>query len=88
MVTYYLRLVGPSRDRIQIEAEALEQARDEAIRFLGRYLSEHPDFAEDGHWQLNVEDASGQSLIHVIVAAVIPRGAAEKAVLDPTAVIP
>lgn len=78
MTTYYLKLVGPSRDRVAIEAESVDQARDAAIRYLGRYLSEHPDFAEDGHWQLNLEDASGQSLVHVIVAAVVPRGAAAR----------
>ncbi|RYF22244.1 MAG: hypothetical protein EOO77_04495 [Oxalobacteraceae bacterium] len=82
MTTYYLRLVGPGRDRVAIEAEELGGARDEAIRYLGRYLSEHPGFADDGHWQLNVENASGQSLIHVIVAAVVPRGAAASASLN------
>lgn len=76
MKSYYLRLVGPNRDRTLIEAAGLEEARNEAVRYLGRFLSEHPGFAEEGHWQLNVENASGQSLIHVIVATVVPRGKA------------
>ena len=73
MATFYLNLMGPSRDRTPIEAEGIEEARNEAVRYLGRYLSEHPGFAEEGHWQLNVENASGQSLVHVIVATVVPR---------------
>jgi hypothetical protein len=76
MTTFYLNLLGPSRDRTPIEAGNIEEARNEAVRYLGRYLSEHPGFAEEGHWQLNVENASGQSLIHVIVATVVPRGKA------------
>ncbi|WP_375419738.1 DUF6894 family protein [uncultured Sphingomonas sp.] len=76
METYYLRLVGPNRDRTPIETDGLEEARNEAVRYLGRFLSEHPGFAEEGHWQLNVENASGQSLVHVIIATVVPRGKA------------
>lgn len=75
MTTYYLRLAGPARDRTPIEAEDVAQARNEAVRYLGRYLSEHPDFADEGHWQLNIENETGQSLVHVIVATVIPRSA-------------
>ena len=78
MTKFYLKLVGSSRDRTAIEAEVLEEARNEAVRHLGRYLSEHPGFADEGHWQLNVEDESGRSLVHVIVATVVPRGAATK----------
>ena len=75
MTTYYLKLAGPDRDRTLIEAAELAEARNEAVRYLGRYLSEHPDFAAKGHWQLHVEDASGNSLLHVIVATTVPRGA-------------
>ena len=74
MTTYYLKLMGPSRDRTPIEAEGLAEARNQAIRYLGQYLCEDPGFAEEGHWQLNIENASGQSLVHVIVAVVVPRG--------------
>lgn len=75
MATFYLKLAGPIRERIAIEAEDLAEARNEAVRFLGRYLSEHPSFADEGHWQLNVETGAGLSLMHVIVATVIPRNA-------------
>ena len=79
MTTYYLKLVGPTRDRTPIEAEGLDEARNEAVKYLGRYLSEHPGFADEGHWQLNVENASGQTLVSVIVATVVPRGSLAKA---------
>ncbi|MDP1026897.1 hypothetical protein Q5H91_06710 [Sphingomonas sp. KR1UV-12] len=77
MTTFYLRLAGPARERTPIEAEDVAQARNEAVRYLGRYLSEHPDFADEGHWQLNIENETGQSLVHVIVATVIPRSASK-----------
>ena len=79
MATYYLKMVGPGRERLPIEAVELGEARNEAIRHLGRYLSEHPGFADEGHRQLNVEDALGNPLVHVIVAAVAPRGASKTA---------
>ncbi len=75
MTTFYLRLAGPARDRTPIEAKDVAQARNDAVRYLGKYLSEHPDFADEGHWQLNIENETGQSLVHVIVATVIPRNA-------------
>jgi hypothetical protein len=75
MNTYHLRLIGPGRDRVAIEAEDLDEARNTAVRYLGQYLSGHPGFADEGHWQLNVENEVGQSLLHIIVATVVPRGA-------------
>ena len=75
MTTYYLKMMGPGRDRSPIEAEGVAEARNQAVRYLGQYLSENPSYADEGHWQLNVESASGQSLVHIIVATVVPRGA-------------
>ncbi len=75
MTTYYLRLSGPGPDRVPVEAEGLDEARNAAVRYLGEYLSSHPGFADEGHWQLNVENDVGQSLMHIIVATVMPRGA-------------
>ena len=79
MPTYYLKLAGPQRDRVSVEAVNVSEARNAAVQYLGQYLSEHPGFADAGHWQLNVENMSGQSLLHVIVATVVPRGAAPDA---------
>ncbi|GAA3712091.1 hypothetical protein GCM10022268_21260 [Sphingomonas cynarae] len=74
MMQYYFRLMGPGRERIPVEAEGLDDARNAAVRYLGEYLSSHPGFADEGHWQLNVENDVGQSLLHVIIATVVPRG--------------
>ncbi len=82
MNTYHLRLTGPSQDRMAIEAEGLDEARNAAVRYLGQYLSAHPGFASEGHWQLNVENDVGQSLLHIIVATVVPRGAEADAQTD------
>ncbi len=73
MTTYYLKLMGPGRDRVPVEADGLNEARNAAIRYLGEYLSTHPGYADEGHWQLHVENEVGQSLIHVIIATVVPR---------------
>ncbi|RYF00412.1 MAG: hypothetical protein EOO77_34065 [Oxalobacteraceae bacterium] len=73
MATYYFRLAGPERERVGVEADDLAGARTAAVKYIGQYLSEHPEFANEGHWQLNVENASGQSLVHIIVAMVVPR---------------
>ncbi len=82
MATYHLILMGPGRKRVPVEAKGLNEARNAAIRYLGQYLSEHPGFADEGHWQLNVENDVGQSLIHVIVATVVPRSSALKDSMD------
>ncbi len=73
MTDYFLRLAGPSRERVAIEAACLDDARNRAVQYLGKYLSDHPAFADEGHWRLAVEDASGTVLVHVIVATVTPR---------------
>ncbi len=74
MRDYFLRLAGPSRDRVAIEAASLDDARNRAVQYLGKYLSDHPGFADEGHWRLAVEDDSGKVLVQVIVATVTPRG--------------
>ena len=70
---YYLRLSGNGRERVKVEADSIDDARNVAVRYLGHYLSEHPDFASEGHWRLAVEDVAGAVLTTVIVATVTPR---------------
>ena len=52
------------------EYESVDQARNEAVRYLGIYLSEHPEFSGEGHWRVNVSNEMRQELLHVIVATV------------------
>ncbi|USI72191.1 DUF6894 family protein [Sphingomonas morindae] len=73
MATYFISFEGREQDRRAIESESLDAARIEAVRTLGAYLAEHPGFAGEGHWRVHVEDALGQTLLHVIVATVTSR---------------
>jgi hypothetical protein len=52
-------------------------ARTGAVRFLGAYLTEHPDYVDTGHWRIDVTNTMGQALFHVIVATVTDRNAPE-----------
>lgn len=73
MARFILKLRNSPQVAKSIECVDLGEARNEAVRYLGRYLSEHPGFADEGHWQLDIENGVGQSLVHIIVASVIPR---------------
>lgn len=75
MPRYNLRLEGRPGERKGIDAPDVATARNEAVRFLGATLAASPDFADEGHWRVHVEDESGRSLLHVIVATVTARGA-------------
>jgi hypothetical protein len=70
---YYLNLRGGGRERVEIRAAGVDEARNMAVRYLGQYLTEHPAFADEGHWRLSVEDVAGSVLTTVIVATVTPR---------------
>jgi hypothetical protein len=73
MSRYTLRLEGDGAKGVSVEYPTVDQARNGAIRFLGAYLSEHPEYASAGHWRVNVEDEFGRDLLHVIVATVQTR---------------
>lgn len=73
MTRYVFRLKNTLEVPVSHECESLDEARNAAVRHLGRYLSEHPDFANEGHWQLDIENGMGQALTNIIVATVVPR---------------
>lgn len=73
MTRFILKLRNSPQAATNIDCVDLEEARNAAVRYLGRYLSEHPGFADEGHWQLDIENTVGQSLAHIIVATIIPR---------------
>lgn len=70
---YVFSFEGQEYESKTIECESLEEARNEAVRYLGIYLSKHPGFASEGHWRVNVENDRHQHLLHVIVATVTSR---------------
>jgi hypothetical protein len=73
MPRYVFRFEGREHESRAGDYENVDSARNEAVRYLGSYLSEHPGFANEGHWRVNVEDGSGTELLHVIVATVTAR---------------
>lgn len=73
MPRYFLNFAGRERERTEIECDDVDTARNEAVRHLGSYLADHPGFADEGHWRVNVEDNAGRPVLHVIVATVTAR---------------
>ena len=73
MSTYIFSLADEQKQYKTIECKSLSDARNEAVKYLGSYLLDHPGFANDGHWRINVEDEAHNELFHVIVATVTSR---------------
>lgn len=74
MNTYIISFAGENIYET-IERESLSDARNQAVKYLASYLIDHPGFANDGHWRVNVEDEAHNELFHVIVATVTSRHA-------------
>ena len=75
MSLYIFSLSGRNKVYERVECDSLSDARNKAVKYLGAYLIEHPSFADDGHWRVNVEDEAHTELFHVIVATVTSRHA-------------
>lgn len=73
MSRYYIQFSGRERDTVGVECADTDQARDTAIKQLGAYLSDHPDYAVDGNWRVTIEDETRRPRLTVIVAAVPAR---------------
>jgi hypothetical protein len=70
---YVFSFEGREHASKAVECVSLDEARNEAVRYLGAYLSQHPGFSNEGHWRVNVEDDRHHHLLHVIVATVPSR---------------
>ena len=75
MPDYVFSFAGREQEARVETFRDIDAARTGAIRLLGNYLSDHPDFADVGHWRVDVANTMGQSLLHVIVATVADRNA-------------
>jgi len=73
MPRFLYRLEGRDDMHRIVDCADLAAARVGAVRYLGAFLADHPDFAEEGHWRVNVEADGGDVLLHVIVATVTAR---------------
>lgn len=78
MPQYRFRFAGRERDEFSVECADIDAARNEAVRRLGSYLAEHPGFANEGHWRVEVESEQAAPLLHVIVATVPARSRKEQ----------
>ena len=74
MSKYIFSFQGREHDHMVGDYDTVDEARNEAVRYLGAYLAEHPGFSDEGHWRVNVSDDTGQTLLHVIVATVTSSG--------------
>jgi hypothetical protein len=74
MATYYFQFSGRDRDIVGAECRDTDDARNNAVRVLGEYLSKHPGYAGEGHWRVTVEDENRRPLLNVIVATANVRG--------------
>ncbi|MEH3122366.1 MAG: hypothetical protein PGN16_10375 [Sphingomonas phyllosphaerae] len=73
MPQFTIIFAGRESERITIECADLITARNDAVQRLGRYLADHPGYAEEGHWRVTVQDDMGRAAATVIVATVTPR---------------
>lgn len=73
MPRYSITFAGRERDRVEVDCNNVEEARNLAVQQLGGYLADHPGFADNGHWRVMVEDEMGRTVTTVIVATVSPR---------------
>jgi hypothetical protein len=70
MAQFTFRVAGHPDRRQAIEAPDTASARNQAIQFLAALLQADPEFASEGHWTVHVDDQSGRSLLHVVIATV------------------
>ncbi len=75
MPQFTIIFAGREAERATIDCADLPAARNQAVQRLGRYLADHPNYAEEGHWRVTIEDAVGRTAATVIVATVTPRHA-------------
>ncbi|MEH3103238.1 MAG: hypothetical protein PGN12_04965 [Sphingomonas phyllosphaerae] len=76
MPSFTIIFAGRESERVTIECADLPAARNHAVQQLGRYLADHPHYAEEGHWRVTIEDDMGRAAATVIVATVTPRHSA------------
>lgn len=70
MARYFFDMIGVDVDDIGVECATPGEARNAAIIYLGEYLCDFPDYANEGHWQVDVYDKDRQPIFNVVVATV------------------
>jgi hypothetical protein len=67
---YFFDMVGVDRDDMGFEYSTPGEARNSAISYLGEYLRDFPEYARQGHWQVDVFDKDRNLIFNVVVATV------------------
>jgi hypothetical protein len=70
MARYFFDMAGVDVDDIGLECATLGDARNAAISYLGEYLRDFPEYASQGHWQVDVCDNDRNPIFNVVVATV------------------
>lgn len=70
MARYFFDMIGIDVDDIGLECATPGEARNAAISYLGEYLRDFPDYASQGHWQVDVRDEDRNPIFNVVVATV------------------
>lgn len=74
MARYFLDLVGVDIDEVGYEFCSALEARNAAIVHLGEYLKDCPEYAYQGHWQVDLYDEKRELILNVVVATVNTNG--------------
>lgn len=75
MAIYFFDLVGIDSDDVGTECSTLGDARNAAVVYLGEYLKDFPEYASQGHWQVDVYDEERLLILNVVVSTVDARAA-------------
>ena len=70
MAKFFIKFDGAPDDEQEAEYASVDEARNAAIMLLGGYLQEHPEFAYQQHWRVDLRDHAHRMVAHVIVATV------------------
>ena len=70
MAKFYIKFDGASDGEKELDFASVDEARNAAIVLLGGYLQEHPEFAYERHWRVDLRDHARRLVYHVIIATV------------------
>lgn len=70
MPRYFIAFDGSGQPDLERDFSSTDAARDAAVVLLGEYLQQHPEFAYNRHWRVDLKNHDRRLLLHVMVATV------------------
>lgn len=70
MPLFSIKLDGSESPVVEEDFAGVDEARNAAVSILGSYLQEHPEYANNRHWRVDLKDHRGRLVLHVVVATV------------------